>query len=117
MTTQICGLNILIELLNRSGSIKEFTEFYLQDPENIKMIILKLTDENRDVKDAAFELLLCSIFTPRDMKSDDFNDTLFKNWDHLIELIEEDVEKLQDDLQIKRRKEAIDWLGKIKLNL
>lgn len=110
-------MKLLTELLNRCGSIKQFSELYLQDKENLKMVMDKMTDSNSDIKDVAFELLVIYLFTPKDMKSDEVNDWLIENWDTLTEIIEEDANKIQDETQIKQRKEAVEWLTRIKLNL
>ena len=53
----------------------------------------KMLDENRDIKNASFELFVVYLFTPKDMKSDAVNDSLVKNSERLIELIESDMDK------------------------
>jgi hypothetical protein len=107
----------MAELLNRCGSVKEFTELYLQDKENLQMVLTKMMQENKEIKDSVFELLVIYLFTPKDMKSDEVNDLLSKNCDALINLIEEDMDTIQDETQKKQRKEAIDWLNRIQLQL
>lgn len=52
---------------------------YLQDKGNLEMVISKMEEEDRDVKDAAFELLIIYLYTPKDLKSDEVNKTLIKN--------------------------------------
>ena len=46
---QVTGLRILQEVINRCGSIKQFSEQYLQDKQNLKMVMEKLLDEDVDV--------------------------------------------------------------------
>jgi hypothetical protein len=43
------------------------------------MVISKMVLENRNVRDAAFELLIIYLYTPRDLKSDEVNEALGKN--------------------------------------
>jgi hypothetical protein len=117
VTYQVQGLKLLTEVLNRCGSVKEFLELYLQDKDNLEMVMTKMLDENKDVKEAAFELLIIYLFTPKDMKSDEVNDCLALNCDRLISIIEGDLEHTQDETQAKQKKEAIDWLNRIQLRL
>ena len=88
---QIQGLKWVSELLNNCGSIKQFSESYLQDKDNLAMVMKKIMDENQDVKEEAFQLLIIYLFTPRDMKSDDVNDILSKNSEKLAQVIEDDL--------------------------
>lgn len=112
---QVTGLKILQEIINRCGSIKVFSEKYLQDFENLKMIMTKLLDEDKDVKEGAFQILLIYLFTPQDMKSDAVNETLIKNNGKLIETIEKDLESIEGESAQKDRKEAIEWLQRLAL--
>lgn len=73
----------------------------------------KMLEENRDIKNISFELLIVYLFTPKDMKSDAVNDLLTKNSDRLIELIESDIANCENETDIKQRKEAIDWLNRL----
>ena len=112
-TNQLLGLKILLELLNRAGSIKQFPEQYLQDKENLQLVMKKMLDENKDIKNVAFEHLVVYLFTPKDMKSDAVNDSLSKNSERLIELIEADMVNWENETEQKQRKEAIDWLNRL----
>jgi len=117
LTTQIQGMRIMAELLNRGGSIKKFTEVYLQDTDNLQVVLTKMMSENTDIKESAFELLTIYLFTPKDMKSDDVNNLLAKNCDSLISVIEDDLEGIQDEMQKTRKKEVIYWLNNHQLQI
>jgi hypothetical protein len=43
------------------------------------MVISKMVIENSNIREAAFELLIIYLYTPRDLKSDEVNETLVKN--------------------------------------
>lgn len=90
---------------------------YLQDKENLEIVISKMEEEDRDVKDAAFELLIIYLYTPKDLKSDEVNKTLIKNWDKLTSIIETDLDETKQEGDLKQRKEAIEWLSRIQMNL
>ncbi|CAI2363758.1 unnamed protein product [Moneuplotes crassus] len=114
---QVRGLILLSELLNRCGSVKDFTEKYLEDRENLDLVICLITDESADVKDSAFELLIIYLYTPKDMKSDEVNGLIEENCENLITIIEKDLEVVKEEKQIKQRKEAIEWLTQIHQNM
>ncbi len=81
------------------------------------MVISKMVIENRNIRDAAFELLIIYLYTPRDLKSDEVNETLGNNWDKLTSLIENDLDDTKQEVNLKQRKEAIEWLSRIQMNL
>jgi hypothetical protein len=112
---QVTGLRILQEIINRCGSVKKFSEQYLQDKKNLKMVMTKMLDEDVDVREGAFQLLIIYLFTPNDMKSDAVNETLHKNHKKLIECIQADLENDQTESAQKEKTEAIDWLDRIGL--
>lgn len=74
-----------------------------------------MLDENLEIKESAFQLLIIYIYTPKDMKSDAVNETLLKNSEKLIELIEADLDKTDNETVKADKKEAIEFLSKIAL--
>mmetsp|Transcript_593 Transcript_593/g.669 ORF Transcript_593/g.669 Transcript_593/m.669 type:complete len:92 (+) Transcript_593:495-770(+) len=78
-STQARGLKLLSEILNRCGSIKNFTEKYLEDQKNLEFVISKIDDENIKIRNAAFELLVIYLYTPKEMKGHEVNNLLMGN--------------------------------------
>ena len=72
-----------------------------------------MLDEDADVKEGAFQLLIIYLFTPKDMKSDEVNETLFNNNETLIENIEKNLDSVQNETSQKEKNEAIDWLKRL----
>ena len=72
-----------------------------------------MLDEDPEVKEGAFQLLIIYLFTPKDMKSDEVNETLFNNNETLIENIEKNLDSVEDETSQKEKNEAIDWLKRL----
>ena len=72
-----------------------------------------MLDEDPEVKEGAFQLLIIYLFTPKDMKSDEVNETLFNNNETLIENIEKNLDSVQNETSQKEKNEAIDWLKRL----
>jgi len=51
----------------------------LDDQKNLEFVISKIDDENIKIRNAAFELLVIYLYTPKEMKGHEVNNLLMGN--------------------------------------